>query len=205
VTELIDRDGVQGILHPPVGEAMGAGVVLTHGAGANCEAPLLAAIADQLAAHGYFVLRCNLAFRQRRRTGPPHPSKSEEDRYSIVQAAAFLRTYAPGRLILSGHSYGGRQVTLAASENKTIADHLLLFSYPLHPPEKPSQLRTAHFPKLKIASTFVHGDKDPFGSPEEMENALKLIPAETKLALVPGAGHDLKRGKFDLLALLKEM
>ncbi len=205
MTEWIEREGVQGVLHRPVGEALGAGVVLTHGAGANYEAPLLVAMAEQLAARGYFVLRCNLAFRQRRRTGPPHPSKSEEDRYSVVQAAAFLRTYAPGRLILGGHSYGGRQVTMAAAENKTIADHLLLFSYPLHPPEKPAQLRTAHFSKLKIASMFVQGAKDPFGSPAEMEEALGLIPAETKLKIVAGAGHELKKGGFDLFSLVDGM
>jgi uncharacterized protein len=202
VTELIDKDGIQGVLHPPTGDANGSGVVLTHGAGANYQTPLLSAMAEQLAEHGFYVLRCNLAFRQRRRTGPPHPSKSEEDRYSLIQAAAFMRTHAPERLILGGHSYGGRQATIAAAENRTIADHLLLFSYPLHPPEKPTQLRTAHFAKLKVASTFVHGAKDSFGAPEEMAEALKLIPAKTTLAIVPGAGHELLKGKCDLFDLV---
>ena len=115
-------------------------------------------VADTLAEHGFYVLRCNMAFRQRRRTGPPHPSKSAEDRASLRQAAEVLRGYANGRLILGGHSYGGRQASILASEDKSVADHLLLLSYPLHPPAKPEQLRTAHFPKLKIpACTFVHG------------------------------------------------
>ncbi len=205
MTEFIQQEGIHGFLHPPQGERNKAGVVLTHGAGADCTAPLLIAIAEQLAQQGFYVLRCDLAFRQRRRTGPPHPSKAEEDRYSLVQAAAFLRQHTPDRLILGGHSYGGRQATIAASENRTIADRLLLFSYPLHPPEKPSQLRTAHFPKLKIPAAFVHGAKDPFGTPEEMEAALKLIPAATKLSLVHGAGHDLKKGKFHLFALGSEL
>ncbi len=177
---------------------------MTHGAGADYQSPLLVAMAQQMAEHGFYVLRFNLAFRQRRRTGPPHPSKSEEDRYSLIQAASFMRTYA-SRVIVGGHSYGGRQATIAASENRTIADHLLLFSYPLHPPEKPAQLRTAHFPKLKIASTFVHGSSDSFGTPEEMAEAIKLIPAETKLAIVQSAGHDLKKGGFDLFSLTGEI
>jgi len=201
VTEFIQQDGIHGFLHLPLVEPNKTGVVLTHGAGADCTAPLLIAIAEQLAQHGFHVLRCNLAFRQRRRTGPPHPSKSEEDRYSLVQAAAFLRQHTPGRIILSGHSYGGRQVTIAASENRTLADHLLLFSYPLHPPAKPAQLRTAHFPKLKIPSTFIHGAKDPFGTPAEMETAIHLIPAAAKLAIVEGAGHELNKGRFNLFAL----
>lgn len=173
-------------------------MVLTHSAGSNCEAALLIAVADQLVQRGFHVLRCNMAFRQGRRTGPPHPGKSEQDRHSLTLAVALLRKYTPERMILAGHSYGGRQATVLASENKSIADHLLLLSYPLHPPEKPAQLRTAHFPKLKVSSTFIHGSEDPFGTPEEMKEALKLIPAETKLSLLQGAGHDLNKGRFDL-------
>jgi predicted alpha/beta-hydrolase family hydrolase len=198
LTEIIEQDGIQGILHPPTGAPNSTGVVLTHGAGANCRSVLLTVVAEQLADLGYYVLRCDLAFRQRRGTGPPHPNKAEEDRYSLVQAAAFLRKRTPTRVILGGHSYGGRQATILASENRTIAEYLLLLSYPLHPPEKPAQLRTAHFPKLKVPSTFVHGSVDPFGSLEEMKSALELIPAQTKLSIVNRAGHDLLKGRFNL-------
>src|SRR5205823_10394363 len=72
---------------------------------------------------------------------------------------------------------------------------LLLLSYPLHPPRKPLQLRTAHLPKLATPAMFVHGSRDPFGALEEMEAALKLIPARTKLFPVEAAGHDLKVGR----------
>jgi predicted alpha/beta-hydrolase family hydrolase len=68
---------------------------------------------------------------------------------------------------------------------------LLLLSYPLHPPRKPEQLRTQHFFSLKTSALFVQGTRDPFGSIVEVEQALKLIPASTKLFSVEGAGHDL--------------
>jgi hypothetical protein len=64
-------------------------------------------------------------------------------------------------------------------------------SYPLHPPRKPAQLRTQHFFNLRTPALFVQGTRDPFGSIEEIEQALKLIPAKTKLLTVEGAGHDL--------------
>ncbi len=201
----IDQNGIQGILHLPTGEPNAAGVVLTHGAGTDCRTALLVAVAEQLAEDGFHVLRCNLDFRQRRRTGPPHPSKSEQDRYSLAQAVSFLREHTPNRIVLSGHSYGGRQATILASENKSIADYLLLLSYPLHPPAKPDQLRTGHFPKLKVPSTFLQGSADSFGTPEEMEAALRLINAPTKLVIVPSAGHDLKKGRFDLLTLTGDL
>ena len=72
----------------------------------------------------------------------------------------------------------------------SIAEALLLLSYPLHPPNKPGQLRTAHFSSLRTPALFVQGTKDPFGSIEEMRAALSVIPAKTVLMEVVGAGHD---------------
>jgi hypothetical protein len=68
---------------------------------------------------------------------------------------------------------------------------LLLLSYPLHPPRKPEQQRTQHLPSLRTPTLFVHGTRDPFGSIAEVGQALKMIPAKTKLLPVEGAGHDL--------------
>jgi predicted alpha/beta-hydrolase family hydrolase len=84
------------------------------------------------------------------------------------------------------------------AEDPSAADALLLLSYPLHPPRKPDQLRTAHLPTLRTPTVFVHGTRDPFGLPEELQEAIKLIPAPVSLSLVEGAGHDLANGKFDL-------
>ena len=72
-----------------------------------------------------------------------------------------------------------------------LAAGLMLLSYPLHPPRKPEQQRTQHLPILHTPTLFVHGTRDPFGSIAEMEQALKMIPARTKLVAVDGTGHDL--------------
>lgn len=72
-----------------------------------------------------------------------------------------------------------------------LAEGLLLFSYPLHPPGKPDQPRTQHLPRIKVPVIFVHGTRDPFGSIEEIESARKLIPGRTLLIPVESAGHDL--------------
>jgi predicted alpha/beta-hydrolase family hydrolase len=102
-----------------------------------------------------------------------------------------LRERLPGKVFLGGHSYGGRQSTMLAAEQPDLATGLLLLSYPLHPPRKPGQLRTQHLPQLRTPALFVHGTRDPFGSPEEMESALSLIPAKTLLLRIKGGGHDL--------------
>jgi predicted alpha/beta-hydrolase family hydrolase len=80
---------------------------------------------------------------------------------------------------------------MLCAEQPDEAAGLLLLSYPLHPPRKPDQLRTQHFFNLQTPALFVHGVSDPFGSIPEMQQALKLIPANTKLLTVEGAGHDL--------------
>jgi len=181
---------LRGILHRP-DTPMGDGLVLTHGAGSNSRSPLLVAVAEAFAGAGFAVLRCDLPFRQHRPFGPPGPADAGRDREGLRQAVDFLRKTAPGRVFLGGHSYGGRQASMLASEEPDLAEGLLLLSYPLHPPRQPEQLRTQHFPKLQTRALFVHGTRDPFGSMEEMKSALKLIPKKTLLLPVENAGHDL--------------
>jgi predicted alpha/beta-hydrolase family hydrolase len=108
-----------------------------------------------------------------------------------------MRRIAPDKVLLGGQSYGGRQATILAAEEPGLVDALLLFSYPLHPPAKPAQLRTEHFPRIRVPVVFVHGTADPFGSIRELEQAVSAISAAVKLLRIEGAGHDLKRGLFD--------
>lgn len=82
--------------------------------------------------------------------------------------------------------------SMEAATQHGIVDALLLLSYPLHPPRKPQQIRTAHFPYLRTPALFVHGTRDPFGSVEELGGAMKEIPTKTRLVTVERAGHELK-------------
>jgi len=167
-------------------------LILTHGAGSNSSSPLLLAVARAFEEAGYAVLRYDLPFRQARPHGPPSPANAAQDRAGLEQVVRDMRTRAQGRpVVLGGHSYGGRQSSMLAAEKPGLVDALLLLSYPLHPPRKPGQLRTAHLPDLKTPALFVHGTRDPFGSPDEMRQAIALIPARTELVEIERAGHDL--------------
>jgi hypothetical protein len=190
---------VRGFLHGPA-QPNGDALVLTHGAGANCQSKLLTAVANAFADAGYLTLRCDLPFRQSRPHGPPFPALAPRDREGLRRAVELLRQQVKGQIFLGGHSYGGRQSSILASEQPRLVAGLLLLSYPLHPPRKPTQLRTDHFPKLNTPALFVHGGRDPFGSHEELRTALKLISAQNLLFEVEGAGHDLigKKANDDL-------
>lgn len=181
---------VRGYLHIPANSPIG-GLVLTHSAGANCQSPLLVAVANACCASGFAVLRCDLPFRQLRPHGPPQQGSAERDQQGLRRAVEALRREFPGSIFLGGHSYGGRQASMLASAEPRLADALLLLSYPLHPPKAPTQLRSVHFPLLRTPALFVHGMRDGFGTIAEMSAALKLIPARTQLFPVESAGHEL--------------
>src|SRR5579864_6366807 len=93
---------VRGFLHVAEGSNP-RGLVLTHGAGSNCNSPLLIALAQQLSANGISVLRCDLPFRQLRPVGPPLGT-AELDQAGLRQAVQALRSRASGHIYLGGHS-----------------------------------------------------------------------------------------------------
>jgi len=190
--EPFEATGVRGVLHRPK-NANGDAIALTHGAGSNSHASLLVRLAAAFADRGYLVLRYDLPFRQQRPSGSPFPAGAARDREGVSQATAALGKLASGRVFAAGHSYGGRQSAMAAAERPETAAGLLLLSYPLHPPQRPEQKRTSYFPDLRTPALFVHGTKDPFGSVEELREAVALIPARTDVLVVDRAGHDLKR------------
>ena len=174
-------------------------MALFHGAGSNCEAGLMRAVAEAFSQSGVLVFRGDLPFRQQRAKGPPR-GNSKHDQEGIRRAAEELRSLVPeAPLVLAGHSYGGRQCSILAAEDPFVAAALLLLSYPLHPPGNASSLRTGHFPVLRTPVLFVHGTRDPFGTIEELRAALIPIPARTDLMVIEGAGHGVPESVATLL------
>ena len=188
--DFAEPPAVRGWLHLPAKQA-GAGIVLTHGAGGDCQSALLFALCDVFADKGLAALRCDLPYRQKRPSGPPSPSGAVMDRRGLERAAASLRGEVAGPVYLGGSSYGGRQASMLAAEKPDVAKGLLMLSYPLHPPGKPDALRTDHFGGIQAPVLFAHGSKDVFGSEEEMGAAMKLLKVPAELVLFAGATHGL--------------
>ena len=180
---------VRGFLHVPAQPVPGM-LILTHGAGANCQTTLLLALADAFAQAGVAVLRCDLPFRQEKPHGPPLRT-AERDQAGLMAAAEAMRREGAKRIWLGGHSYGGRMASMLAAREPELAEALLLLSYPLHTPSKPEQLRTQHFARIRTPALFVSGMRDGLAAIAELEAARKLIPARTLLVPVASAGHEL--------------
>lgn len=212
VERFVDDAGdvpVRGTLHRPTAPGHDV-LILTHGAGSNHDAPVLRAVADAFAARRTTVLRCDLPFRQARAKGPPSPAGAVRDRAGLRRAVELMRARWPGRVLLGGASYGGRQATLLAAEHPGLVDGLLLLAYPLHAPGRPDAPRAQHFPKIRMPALFVHGSRDPFATIAELDAARATLAGRSTLFRVDDVGHDLGRGRTpfaerlpdDLLALL---
>ena len=91
-------------------------------------------------------------------------------------------------VIGGGQSYGGRVSSMAAVE----ADFggLVLFSYPLHRPGFPDQLRTQHLASIRCPVLFLSGDRDPFARIDLLKKWVKVVP-RGRLEVFPGQGHGL--------------
>jgi predicted alpha/beta-hydrolase family hydrolase len=194
----MNLDAIAGVAHEPKGTPSGV-VVLTHGAGGSRESSLLNRICDEWARRGWLAVRYNLPYRRRRPKGPPSGSAAI-DRAGIEQAVALARTLAGGPIVAGGHSYGGRQTSMAVAEGLAV-DVLTLFSYPVHPPGKPEKPRTEHLPNIGVPTVFTHGTSDPFGTIDEVQAAAALIPAPTEIVEITGARHDLGSKTLDVPAL----
>jgi uncharacterized protein len=149
-----------------------------HGAGAGMSTPFMEAVARLLAERRIAAFRFEFAYMAARRQGgsrkPPPRAERLMDEYRA--AVAGLSPGAP--LLIGGKSMGGRVASLVADElygGGRIAG-LVCLGYPFHPPKKPDQLRTAHLVGLQCPTLIVQGDRDPFGSRNEVD-ALGLSPA----------------------------
>jgi predicted alpha/beta-hydrolase family hydrolase len=103
----------------------------------------------------------------------------------------FIKTSGQGHEVIGGgQSFGGRVASMAAVE----ADFggLVLFSYPLHRPGFPDQLRTDHWPLIKCPVLFMSGDRDPFANIELLKEKVRLIRG-ARLEIFKGQGHGLLR------------
>ena len=166
-----------------------AGTLLLYpGAAADRNQATLRAIE---AAVPWTTVRADFPYRKAGRRAP--------DRPSVLMAAVRdeLAGLGAGRVVLGGRSMGGRVCSMVAagadgSPPPREVVGVVLVSYPLHPPGKPDQLRIDHLPDLTGPCLFVHGTRDPFGSPEELQRWTATIAGKVSHVWIDGGRHDLK-------------
>lgn len=162
-------------------------LVLGHGAGAGHTHPWMIRVADGLAGRGVRVVTFDFPYIAAGRRVPDRGPDLERAFASEWQSAR-----APGAMFAGGKSMGGRISSQCASRGgfDPAPAGLVFFGYPLHPPGKPAQRRDAHLPAIAAPMLFLHGTRDPFGSPDEMRDLVAGLPSAT-LEIIDGGDHSL--------------
>jgi uncharacterized protein len=156
-------------------------VMLAHGAGAGMEHPFLETISHGLAAHGLRVVRFEYPYQREARAG----HRRAPDRMPVLHATMrdVLAECGQGPIVLAGKSMGGRASTMLA--DSIAARACVVFGYPFHPPKEPTKLRTEHLATLHTRTLILQGERDPFGTREQVES-YTLSPAITVQWLADG-------------------
>lgn len=171
-------------------------VALWPGAGSSSDHPALVAIEGALSPLP--VVRLDFPYRREGRRAPDRAPKLVASIVEEVAALADRLDSSPDRIVLGGRSMGGRMCSMAVAEGLPAAG-LVLLAYPLHPPGRPDRLRTEHLGDVGVPTLFVSGDRDPFGTPEELAAAVGLVAGPVTSLTVDGGRHELK-GADDLVA-----
>ena len=163
--------------------------VFAHGAGAGQHHPFMVGVARALTARDIDVVTFDFPYMRQRKGAPDRPPVLEQSFRDAVDAA---RGWSRAeRLVIGGKSMGGRIATHLAAQRLDSLSGVVCFGYPLHPPGKPDQLRVAHWPAIATPLFVIQGERDAFGTPDELRPHLDAINADVRLQVIARADHSL--------------
>lgn len=187
VVELSDH----GRLHISAAAAPVAVLVVGHGAGGGIEPSDLVWLAADLPEHGITVVRHEQPWRALGgRVAWPPPRLDQGWR----PAAEAVATRWAGLPAVTGGRSAGARVACRGSADPTLPPvrGVVTLAFPLHPPGRPDRSRIGELLGVPVPVLAVVGERDPFGTPQELREALPPRWAErNRMVVVPGAGHPL--------------
>jgi uncharacterized protein len=168
-------------IHTPVGMARAhlwrpphpcGAVVLGHGAGGSSWSGDLLALTS-LTADGWLVVLVEQPWRVAGRSVATPPAQLDVAWLAVMAALTSGRGGLPRPWVVGGRSSGARVACRTAGAVRP--DAVLALSFPLHPPGRPEKSRACEAHLVTGAGTrlgVIQGEKDPFGSPEDVRSAL---------------------------------
>lgn len=174
-----------------------AAVLLTPGSGSGRDHHTLLALEAALAPRP--CVRLDFPYRLAGRPFPDRPPVLVACiRHAVGQLCADHGIGAH-QVLLGGRSMGGRMCSMAVADGLPAAG-LVLVSYPLHPPRRPEQLRTAHLPAITVPCLFVSGTNDEFATRAELQAATATIAAPVTHHWIERGRHQLERADREIVA-----
>jgi len=183
----------------PAGEpAVGAALILGHGAGAGQSSPFMTDFARALSRLGLDLITFNFLYTEQRRRIPDRGPALEACYRSVIDAVRKEVAAARTLLFVGGKSMGGRIATQIAAADTTLPlAGLVLLGYPLHPPGRPADRRDRHLPAIGRPMLFVQGSRDAFGTPAQLAPIIQALRPMPTLRIVDDGDHSFKLPKKD--------
>jgi predicted alpha/beta-hydrolase family hydrolase len=177
-------------------------LLLFPGASAGRDQSTLVAL-DKGLRPAWKTVRAEFPYRKAGRRAPDRPPV-------LLQAVRDeLRRIRDDRIVVGGRSMGGRicSMVAAGADGQPPDDRVrgvVAISYPLHPPGKPDTVRVEHLPAITVPGLFVSGDRDPFGTPDELERWTATIAGAVTHHWIAGGRHDLRGKDVEVVAVVEE-
>lgn len=147
-------------------------LVVSHGAGGGIDTGDLRAL-RRLIREGWTYVRVEQPWRVAGRRIAPAPKTLDAAWVPIIEQLLRGRWGLTTPLVVGGRSAGARVACRTAEQ--VGADGVLAMAFPLHPPGKPEKSRAAEATQVLehgIPLAVVQGERDPFGDPQEVRDAL---------------------------------
>jgi uncharacterized protein len=164
-----------------------ATLILGHGAGAPQNHPWMISMARALNERSIECVTFNFLYTEAKRRLPDKGDVLEATWRAVIDQVR--KSIGKRPLFIGGKSMGGRIATMVAANGEAGLAGLVLLGYPLHPPDKPEQLRVKHLSSIQTRCLFIQGERDPFGSPDELRPYTEQIPGGAKLVTIEAGDH----------------
>ena len=168
--------------------------IFAHGAGAGSDSEFMQTMANLISQHDIDVALFDFQYMQiAKETGKRRPPERAPKLLAyFAEVLAECQPELP--LFIGGKSMGGRMASMLCTEQglANIAG-VVAFGYPFHPPGKPEKLRIEHFVDMPCPFLVLQGERDTFGSQQELADLEMVNPPEIKF--LKDGDHSLKPRK----------
>lgn len=183
------------LVNSPESEPRGI-FLLAHGAGKGMANPFMETVANTVTEAGVRVVRFHFPYMEEMvRTGRkirPNGGRILRQSFSeLIEHCINIEKCPARNLIIGGKSMGGRIASMIADENRVAG--VICLGYPFHPPRKPDYWRIEHLRTIRTPTLICQGERDPFGSREEVQR--QTLSDSVELRWLTDGDHNFKPRK----------
>lgn len=170
--------------------------LMAHGAGKGMANPFMETVANAVITAGVRVVRFHFPYMEEMvRTGRkiiPSGGKILRQSFTeLIDHCVNIEKCPAKSLIIGGKSMGGRIASMIADENHVAG--VICLGYPFHPPRKPEYWRIEHLKTMRTPTLICQGERDPFGSREEVQR--RRLSASVEIKWLQDGDHNFKPRK----------